>query len=62
METNKTVGKGFLKCLPSTLNTQKYIHSESWLKTAVLKDFLVNAVNGIIIIRPEANVLLITPH
>lgn len=26
------------------------------------KGFLVNAVNGIIIMRPEANVLLITPH
>lgn len=39
METNKTVGKAFPKRLPSALNTQKYIHSESWLKAAVLKDF-----------------------
>lgn len=39
METNKTVGKAFLKCLPSALNTQKYIHRESWLKTAVVEDF-----------------------
>jgi hypothetical protein len=38
METNKTVGKAFLKCLPNALNTQKYIHSESWLETAVSKD------------------------
>lgn len=62
METNKTVGKAFLKCLPSALNTQKYIHRESWLKTAVLEDSGVNSVNGIVIMRPEANVLLITPH
>jgi hypothetical protein len=62
METNKTVGKGFLKCLPSTLNTQKVHSQRKLVENSCFKGFLVNAVNSIIIIRPEANVLLITPH
>lgn len=39
------------------------VHSQRKLvENSCLKGFLLNVVNSIIIIRPEANVLLITPH
>lgn len=62
METNKTVGKGFLKRLAKYIKHTKVYSQRKLVENSCFKGFLMNAVNSIVIIRPEANMLLITPH